>query len=545
MTDVQETRDLIQAVIKAKKNLRMYPQNNPIYVKSVDDIYTRMSSILDYTESIIFKCKQYEIIASDEVIYHKEEKDDNFALFFFKDGLRELTFRKGIPRDEVEEFLKIISQDFEKEVLDDDIVTLMWEKDFQYIKYIVDDAVLLEDETYEERAIHQVKDVSAGSEEILKAYEDAMGKERAVEVTIVPLSNDDVKSIIEEIENDPSDKTLRLAQLLFEMLFHAEGKGDLEDLSKLIKDTLQYAVSQGNLQTAVYTIKKIKSSIESQVYPEEVHAHIRGVEYFINSAVFIKQFGEILDRGAELSDDLTREFSFLLNKSAIPHFINILGDLESIAARKVTINILAELGKKDITLLAQGLKDKKWYVVRNIVLVLRRIGNKAAGDYLIGSLLHPDVRVRKEAIRALGEMGTAGALKPLADCLTDDDESIRIASIRSIGLIGMPAAKRIVLDRINDKPFRDKSFTEKKEFFEVLSQWKEEDVINTVIRILKKKTLFRRTKNDETRASAAYGVGLMSAPEAMNTLEKLERSKNKLLRDNVLAAVKRIRSGTA
>ena len=49
-------------------------------------------------------------------------------MFFFRDGIRELQFRDGLTQQELEEFLKIITLDFEREAVDDDIVTLLWEK---------------------------------------------------------------------------------------------------------------------------------------------------------------------------------------------------------------------------------------------------------------------------------------------------------------------------------------------------------------------------------------------------------------------------------
>ena len=50
--------------------------------------------------------------------------------------------------------MKIIALDFDREAVDDDIVTLLWEKDFQNIQYIVDEAFLVDvdEEDYETKA---------------------------------------------------------------------------------------------------------------------------------------------------------------------------------------------------------------------------------------------------------------------------------------------------------------------------------------------------------------------------------------------------------
>jgi hypothetical protein len=149
--DIKEAKDILQTLIKTKKTLRMYPQNNPIYVKTLDESYAKFKSFFDYKDNLILRIKHNSISYNSEQIYYNTEKEDNLALFFFKDGLRELTFKKGLLREELEEFLKIIAFDFDREVVDDDIVTLLWEKDFQNIQYVVDEAVLvdLDEEDYE------------------------------------------------------------------------------------------------------------------------------------------------------------------------------------------------------------------------------------------------------------------------------------------------------------------------------------------------------------------------------------------------------------
>ncbi len=122
MTLAQDVKDTIQELIKAKKNLRIYPENNPVYARTINNVYSKMTAILDSSGSLSLKIKQHDIFFEGEAVYHSDEKEENLALFFFKDGIRELTFNRGLSKNEMEDFLRILSVDFEREVLDDDIV---------------------------------------------------------------------------------------------------------------------------------------------------------------------------------------------------------------------------------------------------------------------------------------------------------------------------------------------------------------------------------------------------------------------------------------
>jgi len=68
--------------------------------------------------------------------------------------------------------------------------------------------------------------------------------------------------------------------------------------------------------------------------------------------------------------------------------MKILGELKNIHPRKIVINALTYLGPKDIVLLSSGLYDTRWYVVRNIIHILRKIGDKRAVDFLLKTIKH-------------------------------------------------------------------------------------------------------------------------------------------------------------
>ena len=156
--EIRAAKDVIQAILKSKKILRMYPSNNPIYIKTLEDTNSKFKEFFYYNDELQLKIKQNEIYCGSEQVYSSSEKEDNLALFFFKDGLRELTFRKGLTNDEMEAFLTVITLDFDTEVIDDDIVTLFWEKDFQNIQYVVDEAILADEEDYETPAVNKAKE---------------------------------------------------------------------------------------------------------------------------------------------------------------------------------------------------------------------------------------------------------------------------------------------------------------------------------------------------------------------------------------------------
>ena len=539
--EIRAAKDVIQAILKSKKILRMYPSNNPIYIKTLEDANSKFREFFYYNDELQLKIKQNEIYCGSEQVYSSSEKEDNLALFFFKDGIRELTFRKGLTNDEMEAFLTVITLDFDTEVIDDDIVTLFWEKDFQNIQYVVDEIVLGDEEDYETPAVKKAKEETNEPNNLTQAYEDALNESDTIkESSIIPLTDQDLHSLLEEFEKDTKEKLGKLVYILFEMMYLADTRQDFEDISVFLMNSIDYAIMHAEINIATDILLRLKDFLEDKNISEEIKKYIKKILLFAGSEPVVTHLGELLDSGQDIDEKTFVAFVNFLDKNAIIPFMKMLGELKSIHARKMVIDALTYLGPKDILLLASGLNDTRWYVVRNIIYILRKIADKRAVDFLLKTVKHGDIRVKKEVIRALGELGGPGVIVALRDSLDDPEVQVSVAALKALGNIGSEASKRIILDRINDKKFKDKEFDEKKDYFEIISKWKDKEVFDFLVQMLKQKTFFGSTKNDENRACAAYSLGLLGNKDALNILNKYKNDGSKLIKEFIFTAIRKL-----
>ncbi|MFH0933149.1 MAG: HEAT repeat domain-containing protein [Nitrospirota bacterium] len=546
LEDIKVAKDILQTIIKAKKTLRMYPKNNPMYVKTLEDLYSRFGDFLNDKGDLSFRIKQNSISYNSEEIYHSPEKEDNLALFFFKDGLRELTFKRGLLQEELENFMKIIAMDFDREAADDDVVTLLWEEDFQNIQYIVDDTVLLDadGDDYEIKAVQAAKQRVSDIEGLMKAYVEEFKEEDVKDVSVISFSDKDLQILMKELENDSSNKIDKLTAILFEMFYQSEEmSGLLEDTLKFFKETIKFSLRQGDINMIVQVMRKAKEILEDPVSTEEMKKSIRMLLMYPGSDEVMSILGEVLDSNIEIGDEVFKEFIALLDKKVILPFVKILGDIKTLRGRNKVIESLVFLGRQDIKSLATALSDTRWYVVRNIIYILRKIKDKGAIEYLLNAMKSEDTRVRKEVIRALAELGGLEILKPLKEHLDDSDVGVRVESARAIGSISSITAKRILLEKISDKMFKERDLEEKKIFYEVLSGWNDTEVFDFLIKTLKKGSFLWWDKNYEEKACAAFCLGLIGNKDALPFLHKHSDSKNKFLREFSQSAIKKLEHG--
>ncbi|UCD35068.1 MAG: HEAT repeat domain-containing protein [Nitrospiraceae bacterium] len=530
MIDSDNVAELTRSLVRARKNLRMYPDGHPMHEKTINDFCAFMSRVLE-DQSYTLRINQYDILHEDSVVYHSRDREESLSLFFFKDGLRELTFLKGMSHEEIKDFLEIISLDFEKVVLDDDIVTLLWERDFQHIRYVVDDAILYEGDAYERDAAEQAKSACVGNGGIIKAFEDVRKGSGSMSGTeVFPLSDEDIRRISEEMENDRSEKATDLVCMLFEMFSLAGGREECEDIARCMKETLNYALTTGCTDAMNRVLNWIRSAEANPSCSREEATAVRMIRTYISSSPFISLLGDVMTSRREMPRELLDELSLSLSAEAVPHLIEVLGESETIPSRRAIIYLLTELGRRDMKSIAARLGDKRWYVVRNVIYVLRRIGDTGAAAYIVHSASHRDTRVRKEAVRALGELGAESSLDALQERMHDEADTVRVAAFAAIGRIGTVQAKKMILAHASTSQFRECSFPEKKELLRVLARWGDSDVVSFLTRMVKRRALFKRARNNETRAAALHSLGIIGDGAARPLIERFRKSGNRLLR---------------
>lgn len=128
------------------------------------------------------------------------------------------------------------------------------------------------------------------------------------------------------------------------------------------------------------------------------------------------------------------------------------GLLEALAAepdrvrRLRLIELAASLGPAIVPETRRLLADSRWYVVRNMVLLLRRVHDKTAMSEILRCADHPDLRVRLEAIRALFAFDTKVPRDLLARTIHHPDPRLAEAAVLLSGQHGITQATDLLVE---------------------------------------------------------------------------------------------------
>lgn len=548
---VKLASEALQALSKVIKTLKIYPDTNPLRQRFISELVGKFTKFLDEHGDLTLKVKQSELLYQEEVVYTYPSKEENIAFKLYGDGIRELIFTEGLEEKEILGFIEVVTGGSTGEGEDDDTVTRLWEKDFRNIRY----TVVEEGEKGEKPPVmpEQIKKAETSKEALLKAYRSETGGETqsktllessGVEielehlygkpfVEIFTLTPEEIEKIQHEME---MEEGMDLITELLDILFHIlQIERELDSYSEIIKNiekALKALILAGDYRRVTPILATLKTLSRKENNFSSSHAQeVQKAIDALGDKEFLNQIALAIN--VKKVDDIDALFSFLtmLNSNAIIPLAGMVGTLDQMKTRRLFCDALAILAKDNIEPLFQKLEDDNWYVVRNIVYVIGKIGNPKSIQHLKKIQNHPEQRVRKEIVHTLTEIKSEEAKEFLINFLADSDDGVRIMALKSIAALGYQKAVPAILDAISGDSFESKEVYEKKEFFDVLGRLGSREILPYLKELLMKRTrLFGKSKVEEHRVYAALALKRMWTPEAMEILREGRASSDKGIR---------------
>jgi HEAT repeat protein len=148
------------------------------------------------------------------------------------------------------------------------------------------------------------------------------------------------------------------------------------------------------------------------------------------------------------------------------------------------------------------------------------------------------LKVRREVVKALENIGSDDAKALFLVALNDEDFSIRLKALKALRRFKDPALLPILRKNISVEELKKKPFEEKKEILETLAALGGGSAFPVLADLFRKKGFIEKDEITEIRASAAYGLGVINTPEALSLIEKETGSKKSMLREACIKALK-------
>jgi HEAT repeat protein len=557
----------MQVVSKGMRATQLYLPNNPVYQRAVDNIRGAFRQVWQATDDLHFDVGETELRWEDNAVYSQEQRNESIAWTLYKDGVRSLTFKPGVEDLEIVRFLGVLHQAKNLQAdAPDDLLTLLWAEDFQFINYTFrelasENAVPIERSegapmgggggggagggtavgTADPSTVRrQVEEEAPPKREGLVSVDD-------FDTTLYFLDDKEVEYLHKEVEREyAQDLRRNVLAMLFDLL-ELQTYGTVRaELISIVENFIPYLLGAGDFRSVAFILRETKVILQRA--RELIPQHRQTLESLpgrLSQADALSQLLQSLDEAAghPSEDDLSELFAEL-RADALATLMGWLPKLSNDRVRELVKGSAERLAQTYAPEVLKALGSDDPAVQLEMVRLAGRLKLPGAPDGMGPLLERGDPELKLAVVEALTTIGSPNAMRLLEKAIDDADRDVRIAAVKFLGQRGHRNAFPRIEAAVTGNKLKDADLTEKMAYFEAYGALAGASGIAVLEKLLAVKGgLLARKEDPETRACAAMALGRIRTPAAREILQKVAQDKEPLVRNAVSRALREVGAG--
>jgi len=535
--------ELIQSLVKALRAFQMYLPNNPIHHKAAANVRAAFAPVWAELHELVLAVAETDFVWEEQPVYQQASKQESLAWSLYKDGMRRLTFRPGVEDEEIVRFLEAVNTARHlKADASDDLLTLLWEREFTHIEYLFVES--FGDEPVPDTAPAPERPSADALQSRVK--EEAPPRPGIVDLeefdsTLYFLDEKEIAYVAQELRNEYTRDVRRAAlDVLFDIFefdtSHAVRDEILSDLETLFPNLL----NAGEFRTVAHLLRELRALGERSAHLSTTHRQrLLGFEARLSEPDIVRQLMQSLDEAAAPpGDEDLGEVLRELRPSALGPIVGYLPALQNAHMQELLEAAADRLASGYPAEVVRLLREPQQEALKEIVGMCGRLKLQGAVSGLGELVPHADPAVRLATVLALTEIATVGALAAMERSVDDEDRSVRIAAVRALGARGFRNVLRRIEPVVLGKSEREIDLTEKMAYFEAFGSIAGPGAVPTLQSMLLSRSLLGYRASPETRACAATALGKIRTPDSRAALQKAVEDKDLVVRNAVSRALR-------
>ena len=558
----QKAVDLLFALNGAITNIRLYPPDSNIVTSGIHRLYQAIADILETEESLEYAEAESKLLIQGDVLREKLQKSDRVRAFkaMMADlGINSITFERGLDEEELYNFLQILAKSTEELDTEGGLPGFVEKQGIFHVR--VAEKVYTKTDGAEKQPTASPGEQQGLSGPAAGLFADALERiaesgdevfaDANVEASLPDVFSQLVEAgekkqvvmLLKRMEKALANENVEIRKSVATIMSRVDEKlestghtGLRVELSKTLSAWSRFeteavdAFEMVSGRTANLVRRLVKSGKRDKVariidsydqIAREVPARNDAIQNIAQNMVQQLAEEELLDDLMAKTFKKTGETDQGPQKEDIDSLVSLgsknmetlldrLRESSDMSDRNRIIQTITQVGPQAVPPLLRRLgEEAPWYYVRNLVLLLGRLGNEEHLPALEKCLDSTDYRVQREAIKSIQNIGGRDAGRILHDKFEYVDEQLQPYIISVIGALQYKPAIPWLIDKLSSNPLvasRGNRDEIREKACEALGRMKAGQAISALDSIIRKKKFFDRKEPESVRSAAVRAL---------------------------------------
>jgi len=313
---------------------------------------------------------------------------------------------------------------------------------------------------------------------------------------------------------------------------------EYEYIIHVIKDEAAQFIETGQYGQVLKIFRVLETNISRERFPD---ISSEALKYY-KSPEFISQFIESLRIiGRQAREDALQLCDYYGERIISP-LMDALVDEESQTIRHFLIGLITHFGDKVIPVAIKHISDSRWFVKRNMLLILSECGTKEALPHVRPYCHHENHKVSFEAIKCLLKEGDIYGINALRGYLESENRELVEQAIALSGIFKVKEVVPDLIQMLKRKGISGKDILEKIPIVKALGQIGDPRALDAVRDALSIKSILFKSAVDRLREAIYSSLKYYPFEQVQDLVEKGLKSKNERIRHEAMK-LKEARSG--
>ncbi len=542
----ERVEELLRLFGKAARAHQLYLPNNPIYKSAHDALRAGFTPIWDSGDELALNFTENAVKYDGAVVLEESTKSsDSLPWLFYKDGVRELRMLRGFETEELDKLLTILQRLRKASPDEDDLLTMLWQGDFVFLRYrYVDLSVVatlpLEDGGEALAASHEDPRDSVEEEDSSPTRSGVVSMSD-FDGTLYFLDEKEIEYLQSEVAREYQiDLRKNVIGVLLDIYEQQTDPGVRDEVSEILDSFMLHMLSAGQFQNVAYLVREsVVASQRASELSQAQRDQLSALPTRLSTPEALTQLIQSLDEAHDLppAADVMELFE-QLRGTALGTVLDWLGRTQNLKLRPMLEQAAQRLAAQNTSELVKLIQSSTHHVSLEAI---KRAGSlqTPAGVAPIAKVLADGSPVlRLAAVQALNEIGSPGAMQALERAVDDAERDVRVAAIRVLQAKGTRSVLPRLEAMVKGRALRDADLSEKMAVFEAYGSLCGEAGVAALDGMLNSKSLFGRREDAELRACAAMALGRIKSTSAEAALRKSANEKDVVVRNAVSKALR-------